>query len=83
MHTQLSTLFPLFDDAGELFGIGLIATDITERTRAEAVLQQSNRRLQQQSIRDPLTGLYNRRYLDETLPHELQRAARARRRVST
>jgi diguanylate cyclase (GGDEF)-like protein len=33
-------------------------------------------RLQFQAVRDPLTGLFNRRYLDETLTRELQRAAR-------
>ncbi len=33
--------------------------------------------LRQQSIRDPLTGLFNRRYLDETLERELRRAERA------
>lgn len=33
-------------------------------------------RLKAQSIRDPVTGLFNRRYLDETLPRELHRAAR-------
>lgn len=32
--------------------------------------------LRQQSIRDSLTGLFNRRYLDETLPREILRAAR-------
>jgi diguanylate cyclase (GGDEF)-like protein/PAS domain S-box-containing protein len=32
--------------------------------------------LQQQAIRDGLTGLYNRRYLDATLPRELQRVVR-------
>jgi diguanylate cyclase (GGDEF)-like protein len=32
--------------------------------------------LQQQATQDPLTGLHNRRYLDETLPRELQRARR-------
>lgn len=32
--------------------------------------------LRQQSIRDPLTGLYNRRYLDETLAREISRAKR-------
>jgi diguanylate cyclase (GGDEF)-like protein len=32
--------------------------------------------LQAQSIRDPLTGLYNRRFLDETLARELRRSAR-------
>lgn len=33
-------------------------------------------RLREQAIRDPLTGLYNRRYLDETLDRELIRAER-------
>jgi diguanylate cyclase (GGDEF)-like protein len=32
--------------------------------------------LQAQSIRDPLTNLYNRRYLDETLVRELHRTSR-------
>ncbi len=34
--------------------------------------------LRQQAIQDPLTGLFNRRYLDETLPRELNRARRLR-----
>jgi diguanylate cyclase (GGDEF)-like protein len=34
--------------------------------------------LQQQSIRDPLTGLFNRRFLEETLPREIRRAQRKR-----
>jgi diguanylate cyclase (GGDEF)-like protein len=33
--------------------------------------------LRQQSIRDPLTGLFNRRYLEETLATEIERAKRA------
>lgn len=32
--------------------------------------------LRQQAIRDPLTGLYNRRYLLETMEHEFSRAMR-------
>lgn len=32
--------------------------------------------LQEQAIRDPLTGLFNRRYLEETLPREIARAGR-------
>lgn len=32
--------------------------------------------LRQQAIHDPLTGLFNRRYLDETLPRELHMAQR-------
>lgn len=39
-------------------------------------------RLRAQSIRDPVTGLFNRRYLDETLPRELHRAARDRKCLS-
>jgi diguanylate cyclase (GGDEF)-like protein/PAS domain S-box-containing protein len=34
--------------------------------------------LHEQSIRDPLTGLFNRRYLEETLEREVRRAARSR-----
>ena len=37
--------------------------------------------LRQQSIRDALTGLYNRRYMEETLERELSRAAREQKPV--
>lgn len=33
-------------------------------------------KLREQAIRDPLTGLYNRRYLEESLDHEIMRARR-------
>jgi diguanylate cyclase (GGDEF)-like protein len=33
--------------------------------------------IQQQSIRDPLTGLFNRRYMEESLEREIHRASRA------
>ncbi|MGA8142507.1 MAG: diguanylate cyclase [Candidatus Acidiferrales bacterium] len=35
--------------------------------------------LREQSIRDPLTGLYNRRFMQESLDRELQRAKRKKR----
>jgi diguanylate cyclase (GGDEF)-like protein len=35
--------------------------------------------LRSQSIRDPLTGLFNRRYMEETLDRELSRSAREHR----
>jgi diguanylate cyclase (GGDEF)-like protein/PAS domain S-box-containing protein len=38
--------------------------------------------LQEQSIRDTLTGLYNRRYLNETLARELQHSTRHQQAVS-
>ena len=46
---------------------------VQQRTRE---LNDANARLREQAIRDPLTGLFNRRYLEETLPRELDRCAR-------
>lgn len=39
-------------------------------------------KLRHQSIRDPLTGLFNRRYLEETLERELHRAEREQKPLS-
>ena len=50
--------------------------DITERKRAEEALLQSQALLREQSVRDHLTGLFNRRYMEETLERELLRSAR-------
>ena len=44
--------------------------------RLEEKVRQRTEELLQQAVRDPLTGLYNRRYLDETLPREVHRALR-------
>ncbi|HVT20822.1 MAG TPA: diguanylate cyclase [Mycobacteriales bacterium] len=38
--------------------------------------------LRDQSIRDPLTGLFNRRFLDESLEREMQRARRRGKKLS-
>ncbi|MDO8319851.1 sensor domain-containing diguanylate cyclase [Rhodoferax sp.] len=53
-----------------------IVRDITERKLAEAEVQKLQEQLREQAARDPLTGLFNRRYLDETIARELARAAR-------
>jgi diguanylate cyclase (GGDEF)-like protein/PAS domain S-box-containing protein len=52
-----------------------VVTDLTEIRSAED-------KLRELSIRDALTGLFNRRYLDETLERELARAQRERLPVS-
>jgi diguanylate cyclase (GGDEF)-like protein len=38
--------------------------------------------LRNESVRDPVTDLYNRRYLEETLPRELRRATREQQALS-
>jgi diguanylate cyclase (GGDEF)-like protein len=59
---------------------------IAETIAEQLSLSLSNMRLReamhQQSITDALTGLYNRRYLEETLRRELLRAARKQQVVS-
>ena len=65
-------------------------TDITSRKVAEVTMSHTNvklhsqideirllqTKLAEQAVRDSLTGLYNRRYLDETLDREVARARR-------
>jgi len=50
--------------------------DITERIQAQEALLKSQALLREQSVRDHLTGLFNRRYMEETLERELLRATR-------
>jgi diguanylate cyclase (GGDEF)-like protein/PAS domain S-box-containing protein len=50
--------------------------DITDRTKAQNALIKSKLLFREQSLRDHLTGLYNRRYLEETLNREILRAFR-------
>jgi diguanylate cyclase (GGDEF)-like protein/PAS domain S-box-containing protein len=75
---------------GRLIGHLVILRDITQRKNMEEELRISNEKLtaqlgeinklhsllQEQVIRDPLTGLYNRRYLNETLQHITDRTMR-------
>jgi diguanylate cyclase (GGDEF)-like protein/PAS domain S-box-containing protein len=81
---------PLYDREQLLSGRLMVFRDITERKQVEKRLRYVNDKLQgqlieigilqsklrEQAIRDPLTNLFNRRYLEETLDRELSRAAR-------
>jgi diguanylate cyclase (GGDEF)-like protein/PAS domain S-box-containing protein len=81
---------PLYDRRQLMNGHLLVFRDITERKQVEKRLRYVNDRLQaqlieigllqsklrEQAIRDPLTDIFNRRYLEETLERELSRAAR-------
>jgi diguanylate cyclase (GGDEF)-like protein/PAS domain S-box-containing protein len=50
--------------------------DITECQQAQDALRKSEALLREMSIRDHLTGLFNRRYMEETLERELLRVVR-------
>jgi diguanylate cyclase (GGDEF)-like protein/PAS domain S-box-containing protein len=78
---DIETHASVMEIGGELALVSVIM-DVTERTRAERERQALQERLREQSIRDALTGLYNRRYLEETLARELISAARQHHPVS-
>jgi diguanylate cyclase (GGDEF)-like protein len=70
---------------GELFQQARLkrrANAVAERVSLALANLRLRELLRNQSIRDPLTGLYNRRYLEESLNRELRRAMRANRPVS-
>jgi diguanylate cyclase (GGDEF)-like protein len=56
--------------------------DVSERTRAERAVQVLQEELRELSTRDALTGLYNRRYLEESFRRELLLAERTGHPVS-
>lgn len=58
-----------------IFGIVLIR-QIRHGMRAEAQLQEAHRELRKLALQDGLTGLANRRRLDQALPDEIARARR-------
>jgi PAS domain S-box-containing protein len=75
---------------GNLNGKAIVAHDVTERKQAENDLTDMNEilwgkieeveslraQLQEQAIRDPLTGLFNRRFFSESLEKETAQAVR-------
>lgn len=80
----------LSDDRDRLRGQVLVLRDINDLRRSELELREANAKLttqlltiqtlqeglREQALRDSLTGLYNRRYLEETIGRELARTQR-------
>ena len=75
---NLGVLHLAVDKADQLSGrkqqLALTVAGQLELTLSNLRLRES---LREQSIRDPLTNLYNRRYMEQVLEREIQRAARA------
>jgi diguanylate cyclase (GGDEF)-like protein len=59
-----------------------LATTIAEQVSLSLANLRLREALRNQSIRDPLTGLFNRRYLDDALQREMRRATRKGRPLS-
>ncbi len=81
---------PVLDESGNIVEVLSIGNDITQQRQAEEELKHAYQLLQAQhndivalqeemrdlAIRDPLTGVFNRRYLEETLAREISRCER-------
>jgi diguanylate cyclase (GGDEF)-like protein/PAS domain S-box-containing protein len=92
-HLRIS---PILDRNNRVIGRLILLRDITPLKQLELELSASNealkaqleeinrlqKRLQEQIIRDPLTDLFNRRYLDETLQREIASVRREQQPMS-
>ncbi len=90
------TIIPIQEQLTPSSGKLLILRDVTAQKNAEMELQEANRQLRsqiseinklqedlrEQAIRDPLTGLYNRRFFNEILELELLQAKQTHQPVS-
>lgn len=72
---------PAGDEAQEHDSERLFAVTVSEHVALALANLRLRESLKSQSIRDPLTGLFNRRYMEETLERELRRAERRQARV--
>lgn len=89
-RTLETIITPIYNKEKEIEGRVILAYDITARKKLEKELKSANESLQAQlkenedlrlqlqdlAIRDPLTGVFNRRYFAEALDRESARAVR-------
>ena len=90
-YQEEQTIAPVLDDAGTITHFIAIKQDVTEQRRIQAELERAhqelaerviqiedlNAQLREQAVRDPLTGLHNRRYLEQTMKRDISRARRS------
>jgi diguanylate cyclase (GGDEF)-like protein/PAS domain S-box-containing protein len=73
----LGMLYLSFSESGQLTeGKQQLASAVAEQTALALANLKLRETLQHQSVRDPLTSLFNRRYMEEFLNRELSRAQR-------
>ena len=78
-----SVISPLRDKNGDVFAVGVVYRDITDRKQADLELEKinkelvrSNKKLNQLALRDIQTGLYNHKYLTHIMDSEFYRVKR-------
>jgi diguanylate cyclase (GGDEF)-like protein/PAS domain S-box-containing protein len=77
LHTYLVVKFPLTDPSGEMFGVCIICTDVSDRKLAESALREQQSRLNYMAFHDALTSLPNRSLFYDRISHGLVRSARS------
>jgi len=90
LYWEKASIAPVFDENNKISHFVAVKEDITEQKRVSEEQKETNQQLQsqltkitelqstlhEQAMRDPLTGLYNRRYMDEALKREIARSKR-------
>ncbi len=96
LYWEEAVIGPVTDESGNVLNFIATKVDITLRKQSETALRESNillaarlaeieslqAHLQEQVIRDPLTKLHNRRFLNETIQQEFLRAERNAQSIS-
>lgn len=73
---QNCTFIPLKDDKGEIEAVAVVLMDVTDAAIYQRMLMDANKKLEESSNRDGLTGIFNRRYIEHTLNAEIKRVQR-------
>jgi diguanylate cyclase (GGDEF)-like protein len=79
---QDCTLMPVKDEAGEVQYVCFTLFDATDTSIYQSRLHELTEKLREASNRDGLTKLFNRRYIEETLDNEFNRARRYQGKLS-
>lgn len=79
-QTLMTTLVNMYNEVSSK--TILLMREVEARKKAEALLNEANKELKILATVDTLTGLFNRRYFDATIPRIISKAVREKTRIS-